>query len=77
MKKLLAIAVMSLFSLAAHAESAASHSATVGLDIARVISQTPDEGICGIQPMTLVYEDSQGQRHTLNYLIQGSGCSSN
>ncbi|WP_447652501.1 DUF2790 domain-containing protein [Pseudomonas abietaniphila] len=27
--------------------------------------------------MTLVYEDSQGQRHTLNYLIQGSGCSSN
>ncbi|OQR30935.1 hypothetical protein BWR59_15570 [Pseudomonas sp. Bc-h] len=77
MKKLLAIAVMSLFSLAAHAESAASHSATVGLDIARVISQTPDEGVCGIQPMTLVYEDSQGQRHTLNYLIQGSGCSSN
>ena len=76
MKKLLAIAVMSLFSLAAHAESAASHSAT-GLDIARVISQTPDEGVCGIQPMTLVYEDSQGQRHTLNYLIQGSGCSSN
>jgi hypothetical protein len=77
MKKLLAIAVMSLFSLAAHAESAASHSATVGLDIARVISQTPDEGVCGIQPMTLVYEDSQGQRHALNYLIQGSGCSSN
>jgi hypothetical protein len=76
MKNLLAIAVLSLFSLAAHAESAASHSAT-GLDIARVISQTPDEGACGIQPMTLVYEDSQGQRHTLNYLIQGSGCSSN
>ncbi|WP_447651853.1 hypothetical protein [Pseudomonas abietaniphila] len=43
MKNLLAIAVLSLFSLAAHAESAASHSAT-GLDIARVISQTPDEG---------------------------------
>jgi hypothetical protein len=76
MKNLLAIAVLSLFSLVAHAESAASHSAT-GLDIARVISQTPDEGVCGIQPMTLVYEDSQGQRHTLNYLIQGSGCSSN
>lgn len=76
MKNLLAIAVLSLFSLAAHAESAASHSAT-GLDIARVISQTPDEGVCGIQPMTLVYEDSQGHRHTLNYLIQGSGCSSN
>jgi hypothetical protein len=76
MKNLLAIAVLSLFSLVAHAETAASHSAT-GLDIARVISQTPDEGVCGIQPMTLVYEDSQGQRHTLNYLIQGSGCSSN
>jgi hypothetical protein len=75
-KNLLAIAVLSLFSLVAHAETAASHSAT-GLDIARVISQTPDEGVCGIQPMTLVYEDSQGQRHTLNYLIQGSGCSSN
>jgi hypothetical protein len=76
MKNLLAIAVLSLFSLVAHAETAASHSAT-GLDIARVISQTPDEGVCGIQPMTLVYEDSQGQRHTLNYFIQGSGCSSN
>lgn len=45
------------------------------LDIAKVISQTPDNGSCGIEPMRLVYQDSHGVIHTLDYTIIGSGCS--
>jgi predicted outer membrane protein len=76
MKSLFAVALLSLFSLAAHAQDADSNSFS-GPDIAKVINQTPDQGVCGIESRTLVYQDSKGETHTLNYLIQGSGCSDN
>jgi len=43
----LAVTLLGLFSLAAHAQDADSNSHT-GPDIAKVISQTPDQGVCGI-----------------------------
>lgn len=44
------------------------------LDISRVLSRTDVSGQCGIVPTRLDYEDSQGQQHTLEYLVWGSGC---
>jgi len=45
------------------------------LDIKRVIevSQVADE--CGPVPARMTYEDSQGQRRTIEYQVMGSGCS--
>jgi hypothetical protein len=74
MKALTTLAALSLFSLAAHAEDAAVSNTASKLDIARVINQTPDASACGIHTATLVYQDSKGERHTLTYLTQGSGC---
>ncbi len=45
------------------------------LDIARVIYKTDLWSACGIVPARLVYEDSQGERHTVEYKAWGSGCS--
>ena len=47
------------------------------LDIARVIYKTDLWSACGIVPARLVYEDSQGERHTVEYKAWGSGCSGN
>ena len=44
-------------------------------DISRVISITDTQDACGIVPVQMVYEDSQGQRHTLAYQVWGNGCS--
>ena len=45
------------------------------LDIKRVIevSQVADE--CGPVPARMTYEDSQGQRRTIEYQVMGTGCS--
>lgn len=44
------------------------------LDIERVIKSTQASDGCGVEPAQLVYEDRQGQRHTLQYLVAGNGC---
>ncbi|NWB25860.1 DUF2790 domain-containing protein [Pseudomonas gingeri] len=46
-------------------------------DIAHVISITDTQEACGIVPVQMVYEDSQGVRHTLAYQVWGDGCSGN
>lgn len=45
------------------------------LDVARVIQPAEVPNTCGVEPVQMVYEDHQGQRHTLEYLVAGNGCS--
>ncbi|MBD9504550.1 DUF2790 domain-containing protein [Pseudomonas sp. PDM17] len=44
-------------------------------DIAKVISISDARNACGVVPVTLVYEDSQGVRKSLEYQVWGGGCS--
>lgn len=45
------------------------------LDIARVISLSEVPKVCAVVPAQMIYEDHQGQRHTLEYRVMGDGCS--
>ena len=45
------------------------------LDIARVVSLSTIPNVCEVVPATMTYEDSQGQRHTVEYQVMGDGCS--
>ncbi|ELP98556.1 DUF2790 domain-containing protein [Pseudomonas syringae] len=45
------------------------------LDIARVISISQIPNVCAVVPARMVYEDSQGARHTMGYQVMGNGCS--
>jgi len=74
MKTLALSLVFACFAANALAQDASPTSAR-SLDIVQVISQTTDDGSCGLVPMHLVYRDSKGLVHTLHYTIIGSGCS--
>jgi len=45
------------------------------LDIAKVVSMSEVPDVCGVVPMKMEYEDSNGQRHILSYTMMGNGCS--
>ncbi|WP_419789400.1 DUF2790 domain-containing protein [Pseudomonas petrae] len=75
MKYLAFLVVLSLTAPSVFAEDSTTKIGTPPLDIAKVISQTPDDGSCGMELMHLVYQDSHGLVHTLDYMIVGSGCS--
>ncbi|WP_170948649.1 DUF2790 domain-containing protein [Pseudomonas sp. Irchel 3A7] len=45
------------------------------LDINKVITLSDVPNECGPVPAQMTYEDSQGQRHVLQYQVMGSGCS--
>lgn len=45
------------------------------LDIKKVITVSDVPNECGPVPAQMTYEDSQGQRHVLQYQVMGSGCS--
>ncbi|HDS1734880.1 DUF2790 domain-containing protein [Pseudomonas sp. BP8] len=45
------------------------------LDIARVLSMSEVPNICEVVPARMTYEDSQGQKHILEYRVMGNGCS--
>jgi hypothetical protein len=45
------------------------------LDIKRVIEVSEIANECAPVPARMTYEDSQGQRHTLEYEVMGTGCS--
>jgi hypothetical protein len=45
------------------------------LDVQKVIAITDIADQCGPVPMQMTYEDSQGQRHVLQYQVMGTGCS--
>lgn len=81
MKTAIALALISLSAIAAADESTPHLQPTVEeydystkLDIARVISSTPVPNVCGVAPMKMTYEDSQGRLHIMSYLIMGDGC---
>ncbi|MHA6196692.1 DUF2790 domain-containing protein [Pseudomonas wadenswilerensis] len=79
MKALVAVALLAVSSLAL-AEQAPSapveqYSYGTDLDIAKVISLSKVPNVCEVVPATMVYEDHQGQRHTIEYRVMGDGCS--
>ncbi|BDB19241.1 topoisomerase II [Pseudomonas sp. CYM-20-01] len=51
------------------------YSYSTHLDVAKVVSKTEVADVCGVVPMRMTYEDSQGKRHILAYEVMGSGCS--
>ena len=83
MNRLIALALMGLSTLAVaddanavRTQPAVEHyTYTTDLDIAKVISVTPIEKVCGVVPAHMVYEDHQGEQHILEYRIMGEGCS--
>lgn len=50
------------------------YSYSMPLDIARVVSMESIPSVCKVVPLHMVYEDSKGQRHLLEYEVMGSGC---
>lgn len=44
-------------------------------DIAHVISISTVPNVCEVVPARMTYEDSQGQKHILEYRVMGNGCS--
>ncbi|AYC32280.1 DUF2790 domain-containing protein [Pseudomonas cavernae] len=84
MKAVAILALASLSSLTLAAEATASDpqqdSAVVPytygmkLDIAHVVSTTDISKDCGVVPARMTYDDSQGQRHTIQYRVWGNGC---
>jgi len=45
------------------------------LDIKRVIEVSEVANECGPVPARMTYEDSRGQRRTVEYQVMGTGCS--
>lgn len=45
------------------------------LDIERVLSVTPVPATCGVVPLVMLYRDSAGRLHRLQYRGLGAGCS--
>ena len=87
MKALLVMALSSLCATAALADEAptdvASQSTPIvedytystHLDVAKVVSMSEVPDVCQVVPVKMEYEDSQGQRHILQYQVMGNGCS--
>jgi hypothetical protein len=44
------------------------------LDIAKVVAIDPVPNVCEAVPVHMVYDDSQGKRHVLEYQVMGNGC---
>ncbi|MGC1333305.1 DUF2790 domain-containing protein [Pseudomonas sp.] len=75
MKALMAIAALTLgIAATAHADPAQRYTYGQRLDIAKVINAGDIPDVCAVVPVTMVYEDSQGQRHSLIYRVMGKGC---
>ncbi len=79
MKALVAAALLAVssFALADQAVQPQVEKYSYGtkLDIAKVISLSKVADVCEVVPATMVYEDHQGQRHTVEYRVMGDGCS--
>ncbi len=87
MKALVVMALSSLCATAALADEAATELAgqnapivedytySTKLDVAKVLSMSTIPEVCEVVPVKMEYEDSQGQRHILNYHVMGNGCS--
>lgn len=51
---------------------AAGGNDNAALDIQQIISSPAVPGSCQVEPVTLVYLDSQGVRHTVDYKVMGT-----
>ncbi|TBW07080.1 DUF2790 domain-containing protein [Azotobacter chroococcum subsp. isscasi] len=63
--------------LAMHDTSAANaerYDYSMDLDIARVIRTDEIPEVCAVVPIRMVYEDSRGEQHTIEYSVMGRGC---
>lgn len=49
----------------------------VPTDVAKIISVTDISFACGIVPVEMVYQDSQGARRVATYMEEGGGCRTN
>lgn len=73
MFKYLAIGILSFAAISAQADEKTTVQAPVHyqygmkLDIAKVVSQSEGVEVNGIIPMQLTYQDSHGDRHTVQY----------
>lgn len=50
------------------------YSYSTELDIAKVVSMSSIPDLCEVVPARMVYEDSHGKRHVLEYRVMGEGC---
>ncbi len=87
MKALIVMALSSLCATAALADEAPTELAgqnapvvedytySTHLDVAKVLSMSEIPEVCQVVPVQMEYEDSQGQRHILQYQVMGNGCS--
>lgn len=87
MKALVVMALSSLCATAALADEAPTdvvsrntpivedYTYSTHLDVAKVLSMSSIPEVCEVVPVKMEYEDSQGQRHILNYHVMGNGCS--
>ena len=67
------IRLLSLFLLfTATGAFAAGGNESPALDIQHIVSTTPVPRSCQVEPATLVYLDSQGVTHTVNYKVMGT-----
>lgn len=85
MKALVVMALSSLCATAALADEAPTELAgqnapivedytySTKLDVAKVLSMSTIPEVCEVVPVKMEYEDSQGQRHILNYHVMGNG----
>ncbi|VVP92561.1 hypothetical protein PS918_03384 [Pseudomonas fluorescens] len=60
----------------AHKTPIETYSYGSNLDIKKVIAVSDVGNECGPVPAQMTYEDSQGQRHVLQYQVMGNGCTS-
>jgi hypothetical protein len=79
MKAVIAILALCSISALAMAEDASiqpveHYNYSMHLDIAKVISSDAIPDNCKVVPLHMVYEDSQGKQHTMEYLAMGNGC---
>jgi hypothetical protein len=74
--KTLTVLLLTIASSSAFAANATEAARTgVLLDVARTISVTDTSNAYGVVPVDLVYDDSNGVRHTVSYSVLGNGCS--
>ncbi|MDI2146200.1 DUF2790 domain-containing protein [Pseudomonas sp. ITA] len=74
--KIIALMLMTFFVAAVFADSDEQPVRTdTKLDIVKTISITDTSNACGIVPVELKYEDSNGEQRTVSYQVWGTGCS--
>lgn len=58
-----------------HPEAAVTqYDYSMKLQIAKVIRISDIPNVCEVVPAQMTYEDHQGQQHTIEYRVMGTGC---